>query len=124
MIRILSQTDYRFEQLKNPLWRDLTTANATAFSDRWLRIDNSKIRLVPADYNSNTYTVGYVQIPTTMTATFSPIDSRIYLAHQEYLKFPAAAYLLQFRGDETSLRLADQYLKIFETLIGSTGVVR
>lgn len=122
--KILVPSSYQFETLKNPQWGTLTTASATVYSDRWIRYDNTHLRLVPADYNGNTYAIGYIQTPTVLTSTTSTVDSRIYLQHQEYLKFAAGAYLLQFRGDELSLRLADQYLKIFDSLISTSGVVK
>lgn len=122
--KILVPSSYQFETLKNPQWGRLTVASTVTAADRWVRYDNTHLRLVPADYNGLTYAVGYIQTPDVLTSTTSNIDSRIYLQHQEYLKFAAGAYLLQFRGDELSLRLADQYLKIFDALVSTSGVVK
>lgn len=120
----LIPTSYQFETLKSPQWQTLSVASTVTFASRWLKFDNTHLRLVPADYNGSSYLVGYIQTPDVLTATVSTIDSRIYLQHQEYLKFAAGAYLLQYRGDELSLRLADQYLKIFDSLVVTSGVVQ
>jgi hypothetical protein len=122
--KILIPSSYVFEAVKNPKWGLIPVSSTLTFSDRWIRYDNSRIRLIPADYNAASYVIGYIQTPTVLTASTSQVDSRIYLQHQEYLKFAAGAYLLQFRGDEQSLRLADQYKQIFDSLVSTSGVVK
>jgi hypothetical protein len=122
--KILVPSSYQFETLKNPQWGALSVASTVTTSDRWVRYDNARLRLIPADYNGTTYAIGYIQSPDYLSTASATVDSRIYLQHQEYLKFAAGAYLLQYRGDENSLRLADQYMKIFTSLVSTSGVVR
>jgi hypothetical protein len=122
--KILVPSSYEFESLKNPQWSAITVSSTVTKSDRWIRLNNNQVRLVPADYNAAAYKLCYTQMPTIMTANASTVDSRIYTQHQDYLKFAAGAYLLQFRGDEQSLRLAGQYMGIFESLVVSAGVVK
>jgi hypothetical protein len=122
--KVLVPSSYEFESLKNPQWSSITVSSTVTRADRWIRQDNSNIRLIPAEYNVASYKLCYTQMPTVMTANASNVDSRIYVQHQDYLKFAAGAYLLQFRGDEHSLRLADQYMKVFESLVATSGVVK
>ena len=122
--KVLVPSSYEFEALKNPRWAAITVSSTATYSDRHIRSDHRNVRLIPFDYNGPAYKFGYTQMPTEMTSTASVIDNRVYAQHQDYLKFAAGAYLLQFRGDELSLRLADQYIKTFDSLITTSGVVK
>jgi hypothetical protein len=113
---ILVQSNKQFEQMKNPDWESLSGT----VPKRWLMWSGNKIRLIPPV--SDTFCMlGYTQMPSLFTATAATatVDPRIPPAHNEFLKYAAAYYLLSMRGDRQYVELADKFLDEFHKRIGA-----
>lgn len=116
----LVESAFDWESSKSPSWQ---TATGTA-PKRWVLWSGSKIKLTPivATWPS-TCTVGYTQNPTALALDADTVDDRIPAQHNEYLKYAAAAWLLDLDGDMENANMAANYMNIFNQLIGYTDTV-
>lgn len=125
---VLSKTSHIFEHLKSSNYNiQYITSTASASgerSTRWYMFDQSSIKLIPMDINSNYYTIGYIQRPTVMTLDADTPDARILEVHHEHLKYAASFYLLTMKGDTQNVDFAGKMFETFKQLIGVSGEVR
>lgn len=109
----LVEGSFRFESMKYNTWQG--TAGTPA---RWILWSGQKIKLTPVPASPLSTTIGYIQKPTDLSADSDTVDARIPDAHNEFLKYAAAFWLLQLDGDNQNLALADSYMTKFNQLIG------
>jgi hypothetical protein len=115
MAKQLVQTEPRFEETKDDQWEDRTGASPR----RWCMWTGTSIKItpIPTDYASNSVRIDYIEQPTALANDADTVDSRIPLNQQEYLKYAAAAWLLQMMNDEQNIALASAFDKQFNNLI-------
>lgn len=105
---LLAKTTIKFEDLKDPSWRDKTGTPA-----RWAEQDGNTLRIIPAPAANVDVTVGYLQRPVPMTAPSSTPDVRIPEYYHDPLKYAAAAYLLAMNGPQKDLERSNLYMQMF-----------
>lgn len=88
-------------------WYQIATEGDTDFSDVGGSVDSvvgDQFKATASDDSTGT--------------VYEVVDPRIIVTHQEYLKYSAAAYLLNMNSDQQSLQLAERFQQIFNSLIG------
>ena len=115
MAKQLVQTDPRFEETKDDQWESRYGASPR----RWCMWTGKSIKITPIPENWDDFGVriDYIEQPTALSADTDEVDSRIPLSQQEYLKYAAAAWLLQHMNDEQSIALSSVFDKQFNNLI-------
>lgn len=114
----LVETTFRFESMKYNTW-PLTAGNPA----RWLLWNGQKLKITPVPASPASTTIGYVQKPADLALDSDTVDVRIPDAHNEFLKYAAAFWLLHLDGDGQSVQLALEYMNEFNGLIGFTDPV-
>lgn len=114
----LDKTTEDFEDRKgNTAWR-----TTTGTPKRWYWYDGSNVALEPVPSASYSVTMVYVDTPspqfTITNGSFTQadtvtLDARIPAYYLPFLKYAAAAWLLQLDGDEQDIQKADKYLATF-----------
>ncbi len=117
----LAESSFNFEGLANNQWEGLTQATAGFPPKRWVLFQGGKVKLTPIPSPAYTATVGYVQAPAALINNTDLVDTRIPDAHNEYLKYAAASWLLSLDGDAQSIPVANVFMDKFNELIGFTG---
>jgi len=115
---VLAKSSQEFEVMTNPAY-STTIGTATR---RWYWVDSNTIGLSPLLSSwAASAVIGYIQMPALLVSTVqtAPVDARINFNHQEYLKYAAAAYLLQMENDQQSLQMAEAFMAEFKNLIGA-----
>ena len=115
--KTLSKSSKALEALRNPEWE-----SAEGTVRRWTLWGHDKILLVPIDPDGYTYKgvrIGYVELPDYLSDAADTVDVRIPIAHQEYLKYAAAYYLLAMRTDKQFTDMGEYFLAQFYRLIGA-----
>lgn len=107
----LLQSTVDQETNKNPNWQTLVGT-----PKRWVMFDGNKILLTP-NPSTGTCVIGYAEEPVRLVNDNNPIDSRIPVPYQRFLKYAAAAWLLQIDGDTQDAATAVSYLTMFAELI-------
>ena len=115
MAKQLVRTEPGFEEMKDDQWEDRIGASPR----RWCMWTGTSIKItpIPDDYDSNSVRIDYIEQPTALANDADTVDSRIPLSQQEYLKYAAAAWLLQHMNDEQSIALSSVFDKQFNNLI-------
>lgn len=114
------ESDIKFEAMRSATWQtDMATA-----PKRWVLWSGAKIKLTPVVATwPGTCMVGYTEAPTALSADSDTVDPRIPDAHNEYLKYAAASWLLNLDGDGQSIQLAAAFMNQFNALIGYSDPV-
>lgn len=107
----LLQSTVDQETNKNPNWQTLVGT-----PKRWVMFDGNKILLTP-NPSTGTCVIGYAEEPVSLVNDNNPIDSRIPVPYQRFLKYAAAAWLLQIDGDTQDAATAVAYLTMFAEFI-------
>lgn len=116
----LIESGFEWEASKNPAWQ---TATGTA-PKRWALWSGAKIKLTPIVATwPGTCTIGYTQNPTELALDADTVDARIPIQHNEYLKYAAAAWLLNLDNDIENVNMATNYMNMFNQLIGYSDPV-
>ena len=106
-----------FEDLKDDEWESRTGT----VTRRWVKWSGSQVKLTPilAAWSGGTSqcAIKFIEQPTALALNADNVDSRIPASQQEYLKYAAAAWLLQMMNDEQNYALANQFDKQFNALI-------
>ena len=107
-----------FESMKDDQWE---TRRGTV-TRRWVMWSGSHVKLtpipdVPGADGMPSCVIKYIEQPTALSADADEVDSRIPESQQEYLKYSAAAWLLQHMNDEQSIALSSVFDKQFNNLI-------
>lgn len=112
MGKVLYESTLEIEDMKNPDWRS-NTGEPTV----WVQASGRIIQLngIPASGN---VLVGYIQTPTEMSEDTDTPDERIPECFHQYLKFAAAAWLLQQAGQAQDLKKASEYYARFSAGLG------
>ena len=117
----LVESDFKFESMASPTWQTTTAATGPK---RWIMWSGAKVKLVPLLATwPGTCTIGITDTPTALSADSDTIDARIPVAHNEYLKYAAAAWLLNLDGDAQDIGMANNYMNQFNQLIGYSDPV-
>lgn len=117
----LVESDFKFESMASPTWQTTTSASGPK---RWVLWSGAKIKLTPILATwPGTCTVGFTDAPTSLAVDTDTIDARIPPAHNEYLKYAAATWLLNLDGDTNDVDTATQFMNIFNQLIGYSDPV-
>lgn len=107
----LLQSTVDQETNKNPNWQTLVGT-----PKRWVMFDGNKVLLTP-NPSTGTCVIGYAEEPVSLVNDNDAIDSRIPVPYQRFLKYAAAAWLLQIDGDTQDAATAVSYLTMFAELI-------
>lgn len=107
----LLQSTVDQETNKNPNWQTLVGT-----PKRWVMFDGNKILLTP-NPSTGTCVIGYAEEPVSLVNDNDAIDSRIPVPYQRFLKYAAAAWLLQIDGDTQDAATAVAYLTMFAEFI-------
>lgn len=110
MGKVLFESTLQVEDQKNVYWKG-NTGPASA----WIQQDGATILFNGVVEN---VLIGYIQVPTGMTATTDSPDYRIPVEFHQYLKYAAAAYLLQLATQAKNLELASRHFATFTTGLG------
>lgn len=112
----LVETTKKFEQMKSPNWEE-----SVGQPTKWMLWNGNRIKFVPGVTSASYCQVGYVQMPDLFTSTgaTATVDARIPPTHNEYLKYAAAYFLLNMRGERQFVDLADKFMAEFRKLIGA-----
>lgn len=110
MGKVLFESTMQIEDQKNVNWKG-NTGPALA----WIQQDGATILL---NGTATAILVGYIQIPTPMVDPGDSPDSRIPIEFHQYLKYGAAAYLLQLTTQAKNLDLAAKHFASFGTGLG------
>lgn len=115
MAKQLVRTEPGFEEMKDDQWEDRFGPSPR----RWCMWTGTSIKItpIPDDYSTNSVRIDYIEQPTALANDADTVDSRIPESQQEYLKYAAAAWLLQHMNDEQNLALASAFDKQFNNLI-------
>ena len=119
MAKQLVQTEPRFEETKDDQWESRFGPSPR----RWCMWTGKSIKITPIptvdpDVDADLgVRIDYIEQPTALSADADTVDSRIPASQQEYLKYAAAAWLLQHMNDEQSLALSSVFDKQFNNLI-------
>ena len=114
----LVESTFNFESMKDPAWQTLIGA-----PKRWILWSGAKVKLTPHLVSPTDATLGYVEDPTDLVDDTDIVDTRIPWAHHEYLKYSAAAWLLNLDGDGQENNLSGAYEAKFNALIGYSDPV-
>ena len=113
----LVKSDADFEDMKDDQW-ETRTGTVTR---RWVMWSGSHVKLTPIlsawSGGTSQCAIKFIEQPTALSSDTDEVDSRIPLSQQEYLKYAAAAWLLQHMNDEQSLALSSVFDKQFNNLI-------
>lgn len=113
----LVQSRADFEDLKDDQW-ETRTGTVTR---RWVMWSGSQVKLTPIlsawSGGTSQCAIKFIEQPTALASDSDTVDSRIPLSQHEYLKYAAAAWLLQHMNDEQNLALASAFDKQFNNLI-------
>ena len=113
----LVKSDADFEDLKDDQW-ETRTGTVTR---RWVMWSGSHVKLTPIlsawSGGTSQCAIKFIEQPTALANDADTVDSRIPESQQEYLKYAAAAWLLQHMNDEQNLALASAFDKQFNNLI-------
>lgn len=107
----LLQSTIDQETNKNPDWQTLVGT-----PKRWVLFDGNKVRLTP-NPSTGTCVIGYAEEPVSLITDADPIDTRIPVPYQRFLKYAAASWLLQIDGDTQDMQTAANYLAMFSEII-------
>ncbi len=107
----LLQSTVDQETNKNPNWQTLVGT-----PKRWVMFDGNKVLLTP-NPSTGTCVIGYAEEPVSLVNDNDAIDSRIPVPYQRFLKYAAAAWLLQIDGDTQDAATAVAYLTMFAEFI-------
>lgn len=110
MGKVLLESTMQIEDIKNVNWK-----GNTGPAGAWIQQDGATILLngvAPA------VLVGYIQMPTPMVNPTDTPDPRIPIEFHQYLKYAAAAYLLQLSTQAKNLELAAKHFASFGTGLG------
>ncbi len=112
-MKLLQKTSLQFEDDKDPSWR-----TKTGTPSYWMDFAGDTIRLnrIPA---TGSITIGYVERPAPMELETDTPDSRINEYYHQYLKYAAAAFLLNQAGSQEDIAKADKFIAQFNSLIGA-----
>jgi len=112
MGRVLLESSMQIEDWNDPDWK-ARTGEPTV----WVQQDGATILLngVPSTGN---ILVCYIQVPTPMVQPADTPDSRIPDVFHQYLKYAAAAYLLQLSGQAQNLQKASEFFNKFAAGLG------
>lgn len=112
MGRVLLESSMQVEDWNNPDWKSKTGEPVV-----WVQQDGSTILLdgVPSTGN---ILVCYIQTPTAMAADADTPDARIPEVFHQYLKYAAAAYLLQLTGQAQNFEKASEFFNKFAAGLG------
>ncbi len=120
----LLDTTLQYERMMNPDFIPETPSNTEA--KRWMMGDSGikEIIVAPGVPTATTSVSAHVVDSPTALAVDADALSTLYVptAAQEYLKYAAAAWLLQNEGDMQNIQLADKFMDTFNNLIAGTGV--
>ena len=109
----LVESTMSFESMKSEVWQA-----ATGTPKRWVLWSGEKIKITPIPSPAYSATIGYIEDPTDLSADGSTVDSRIPIAHQEYLKYSAASWLYLLDGDSRDENKAIANMDKFNQFIG------
>ena len=112
-LKLLTKTTTRLQDQMDPSWR---SQSGVAWC--WMEYDGSRIRLIRIPSVSTTYTIGFVERPTVVTALGNTTDARIPDAIAKYLKYAVASYLLSLAGTHEDLQKAGLMMAEFYRSIG------
>lgn len=116
----LVETTINFEAMRSPTWQ----TDAATLPKRWLLYSGATIKLTPIVASwPGTCAIGYTDVPTLLVADSDPVDSRIPIAHNEYLKYAAAFWLLTLDGDTQDFQGGNEFMAKFNALIGYSDPV-
>ena len=117
--KALTKTSRQAEYTRNPDWEN-KIADAPS---RWLMWGHNKILVTPCKneefQTSDTFKIGYVEMPDLLSEATDPVDFRIPIKDQEFLKYAAAYYLLNMRTDKQFTDMAEYFMQTFHKLIGA-----
>lgn len=112
----LVESTKKFEQMKDPNWDD----QYSSYPTKWLQWSGNTGKLVPIPTPPCSVRIGYVQMTDLFTAgSTASVDTRIPPTHNEYLKYAAAYYLLNMKGERQYVELGDKLMSEFHKLIGA-----
>lgn len=113
IMKLLQKTSLQFEDDKDPNWR--TKEGVPSF---WMDFSGDTIRLnrIPT---VGSVTIGYVERPVPMADETDTPDVRINEYYHQYLKYAAAAFLLNQAGSQEDIAKADKFMAQFNSLIGA-----
>lgn len=114
----LVESTFSFESMKSPTWQA-----TTGTPKRWVLWSGEKVKITPIPSPVYSATIGYVDIPTDLSSDSDTVDTRIPLAHNEYLKYAAAAWLCMLDGDSQNIPLANDFMGKFNQLIGYADTI-
>ena len=113
----LVQSTDDLENMKDDQW-ETRTGTVTR---RWVMWSGSHVKLTPIlsawSGGTSQCAIKFIEQPTALANDADTVDSRIPVSQQEYLKYAAAAWLLQHMNDEQNLALASAFDKQFNNLI-------
>ena len=113
----LVKSDADFEDMKDDQW-ETRTGTVTR---RWVMWSGSHVKLTPIlsawSGGTSQCAIKFIEQPTALSADADTVDTRIPASQQEYLKYAAAAWLLQHMNDEQSIALSSVFDKQFNNLI-------
>lgn len=110
----LDWSDKDFEDAMNRGWRNLSGT-----PKRFMVLRGNTIRVVP--YDAGNQTIGYIAKPVDLVADDDEVDTLIPEPHHPYLIYAAAAWLLGKDGDAMDIKKAQEFMQVFNNLIGATG---